>query len=334
MSTVAALPAAAVTACAAVLASVALGELTIAPGDVVRTVLGQGRPEHAFVVLDLRLPRAVVALVVGAALGAAGAVFQGITRNALAAPEIVGVAAGANVAAVLVVVALPATPLALLPPAAFAGALAAAALVHLLALRGGRTSAMRLVLVGVGISAAGQAVVVAAISTVDEIISASQLVIFTTGSVYAKGWADLAALAPWVAVLLPAALLGARHLDALQLGDDVARGLGVRVDATRACLMVVGAGLAGAAIAVAGPVGFVGLVAPHLARRIAGTAHAGVIALAAVLGGGLVVIADLAARMAFAPVDIPVGVMTAVVGAPYFLVLLRRSQAVAAMRPA
>jgi iron complex transport system permease protein len=311
---------------AAFVASIAVGELTIPPADVLLTLLGGGRSEHAFVVLDLRLPRVTVALAVGAALGAAGAIFQGVTRNALAAPEIVGVAAGANVAAVLVIVVLPAAPVALLPPTAFAGAVAATALVYALSRRRTGTSPARLVLVGIGVSAAAQAVVIAAVSTVDEVIHASQLVIFTTGSVYAKGWADLWAMVPWLVVLLPAALLAGRQLDVLALGDDVAGGLGMRVERARAGLLLIGAGLAGVAVAVAGPVGFVGLIAPHMARRLTGVSHATVVPLSALLGGTLLIVADLLARTLFAPVDLPVGVMTAVVGAPYFLVLLHRTR--------
>jgi iron complex transport system permease protein len=310
----------------AAIVSVGTGEAAIAPGDVVATLLGQGDAADEFVVLELRLPRALVALAVGAALGVSGAVLQGLTRNPLAAPEIVGVAAGANVAAVVVIVALPDTPVTLLPAAAFAGAIAASALVYALAWQGG-SSAMRILLVGIGVTTVGYAIVVGVISSVDEVIHASQLVTFMAGSVYGKGWSEVTALLPWLIVLLPATLAAARHLDALRLGDAVARGLGVRIELQRLLLLVFAAALAGAAVAIAGPVGFVGLMAPHIARRLVGWRHAAVLPVAALVGATIVVVADALARTAFAPVDIPVGVVTAVVGAPYLVWLLVRTQA-------
>lgn len=305
--------------------TVGIGELAIPPHDVIGALLGRGDPQTAFVVTELRLPRALVALAVGAALAAAGVVLQGVTRNALAAPELLGVAAGANVAAVIVIVAAPDLPIALLPPFAFAGALLASALVYGLAWRRGTTSS-RLLLVGVAVTAIGYAVVLGVVSTVDEVIHASQLVTFLAGSVYGRGWPEVVAIAPWLAVLLPLAFAGARHLDALVLGDEHAAGLGLRVETVRLVLLVVAAALAGVAVAVAGPVGFVGLMAPHLARRMVGGGHAGLLAVALVLGGAIMLAADALARMAFAPIDIPVGVITAVVGAPYLLWLLARAR--------
>ncbi|MGI8781477.1 MAG: FecCD family ABC transporter permease [Solirubrobacteraceae bacterium] len=314
----------ALVAFAALVVSVGVGELAIAPPDVVRALLGRGERRHEFVITELRLPRALVAFLVGTALAVSGAILQGLTRNPLAAPELIGVTAGANVAAVIVIVALPQTPIAFLSVAAFAGALAATALVYALAWRGGG-SPMRVVLVGIGLTAAGYAVVTAVISSVDEIVHASQLVVFTAGSVYGKGWKELATLGPAVLVLGALAVGGARHLDALRLGDEMASGLGVHVARRRLSLLALAAALAAAAVATAGPVSFVGLMAPHIARRLVGAAHIAVVPVAAMLGGTIVIVADALARTSFAPVDIPVGVMTAVVGAPYFVYLLYRT---------
>lgn len=313
-----------VVALAALVLTLGIGEYSIAPRDVALTLLGQGSPREEFIVTGLRLPRALVAFAVGAALAVAGVIFQGLARNPLAAPEILGVTAGANVAAVIVIVALPATPIVLLGAAAFAGALAATALVYALAWRGG-TSPTRLVLIGIGVTAVGHAVVTGVIGTVDELIYASQLVVATTGSAYGTGWPELTWLLAALAVLLPLALAGARHLDALRLGDPLARGLGARVERERLQLVLVGTGLAAAAVAVAGPVGFVGLMAPHIARRLVGGAHASLMPVAAMAGGTIVIVADALARTLFAPIDVPVGVMTAVVGAPYLIALLMRS---------
>lgn len=305
----------------ALIVSVGLGEYSIAPGDVLLTLLGRGDPDSSFVVTDLRLPRALVAFGVGAGLAASGVILQGLTRNALAAPELVGVSAGANTAAIVAIVVLPDLPVAVLPICAFAGALGASALVYALAWRGG-SSPSRLLLVGIAITTLGYALVLGVISSVDDIIHASQLVTFIAGSVYGRGWTELASIVPWLALLLPLALLSARDLDSLVLGDETAGALGLRIEAARLRLLAMAAGLAGAAVAVAGPVGFVGLMAPHAARRLVGGNHAAILATAVMLGGCLVLLSDALARTTFAPVDIPVGVVTAIVGAPYLLWLL------------
>lgn len=308
-------------ALATLLVTIGVGEYAISPTDVALAVLGAGDSSTSFVVLELRLPRALTAFAVGAALALAGVLLQGLTRNALAAPELVGVSAGANVAAVVVLVALPDLPVAALTPVAFAGALGASLLVYGLAWKDGASPA-RLLLVGVAVTTIGYALVVGVVSSVDNLIQASQLVTFLAGTVYGRGWPELLALLPWLVVLGGLSLLLARRLDVLVLGEDIADALGLRRQLALLGLLALAAGLAGAAVAVAGPVGFVGLMAPHIARRLVGPRHAQLLLAAALLGGTVVLLADALARTAFAPVDIPVGVVTAVVGAPYLLWLL------------
>lgn len=303
--------------------TIGVGEYAVAPTDVALAVLGMGDPGSTFVVTELRLPRALTALAVGAGLGMAGVLLQGLTRNPLAAPELVGVSAGANAGAVLVFVIAPGLPVATLPAFAFAGALAASLVVYGLSWGGGTTPA-RILLVGVAITTIGHAFVIGIVSSVDDLIQASQLVTFLAGTVYGRGWAEFNALAPWLLVLGAVALLVARQADALSLGDELAAGLGVRLEAARVGILALAAGLAGATVAVAGPVGFIGLTAPHMARRLVGPHHARMLVAAALLGGTVVLIADALARTVFAPVDIPVGVVTAVVGAPYLVWLLVR----------
>jgi iron complex transport system permease protein len=311
---------------AAFVVTLGLGEVSVTPVEVVRALLGQSGADGAFVVTELRLPRALVACCVGAGLAAAGVVLQGLTRNALAAPELVGVSAGAHAAAVVVIVLLPDLPISTLPACAFAGALATSGLVYGLSWRRG-TSGSRLLLVGISVTTVGYAVVLGVVSTVENLIHASQLVTFMAGSIYGRGWSEFGAAAPWLAVLLPLVALSIRELDALALGDPVARGLGVRVEAARLRLLVLAAGLAGSAVAVAGPVGFVGLMSPHIARRLVGGAHGPLLATSVLIGATIMLLSDALARLAFAPIDIPVGVVTAVVGAPYLLWLLVRGRA-------
>ena len=326
------LRAAAVTAalCAAGLAGVVLhvgvGEYPISPPDVLRALLGltSGEENYAFIVNALRLPRALVAFLVGAALALSGAILQGLTRNPLAAPEILGINAGAGLAAVTLIVALPSAPAALVPPAAFAGAVAVAGALYLVAWRGG-SSPVRLVLIGVGIGAVATALTTIMI-TYGEIEQVSQALVWLTGSVYGRSWEELWTLLPWLVAFGALALLRARHLNALSLGDEVAAGLGVGVERERGVLLLCSVALAAAAVATAGTVGFVGLMAPHIARRLVGPSHGGLLPAAAATGGTLVVVADLAGRVAFAPLEIPCGIVTSAVGAPFFIYLLYRSR--------
>jgi len=306
--------------------NVGVGEYPIAPLDVVRTILGiqAGDTNYDFIIYTLRLPRVLVAFMVGVGLAVAGAILQGLTRNPLAAPDIVGVNAGAALVAVTLIVAVPSVPAAYLPPAAFLGGFGVAVLLYLLAWRG-NSSPVRLVLIGVGLSAIAGALTTF-LTTFGEINDVSRALVWLTGSVYGRSWEQLWPLLPWLVVFLPIAFLGARHLNALSLGDEVAVGLGVRVEIMRAVLLLVSVALAASAVATAGTIGFVGFVAPHIARQLVGPSHGGLLPASAMTGGALVVLADLVGRTAFAPIEIPCGIITSVVGAPYFLYLLYRSR--------
>jgi iron complex transport system permease protein len=300
-----------------------IGEFPIPALDVAKTVLRLSR-EHDFIVLTLRLPRALVALLVGTAIALSGAILQGLTRNPLASPDVVGITGGANLAAVVVILFWPNAPTLALPLAAFGGAGVAALITYLFAWLGG-SSPIRLILVGMGVAALSQALVT--IATVQaNVLRVNQAMVWMTGSVYNRSWEHLKPLAPWLLLFIPLALSLARHLNTLHLGDEVARGLGSAVERHRGLLLLTSVALAAAAIAAAGPVGFVGLMAPHMARRLAGPRHGSLLPTAALLGGALVLAADLVGRTAFAPIEIPCGVVTAAVGAPYFLYLLYRTQ--------
>lgn len=315
----------ALASAAAAVVSVGYGQYAIAPLDVLKALLGleTADPNHPFVVTTLRLPRVLIGFCVGLALALAGTITQGLARNPLASPDILGVNAGASLAAVALIVLVPSASFALVPPVAFAGALATAALIGALALRGGGAP-IRLALIGIGFAAVAAALTTA-ILTLGRTLFAARALVWLAGSVYGRSWREFWALAPWLAVGVPAALLLARQLDALQVGDDVARGLGSRITAMRALLLLAAVTLAGAAVAAAGAVGFVGLMAPHLARRLVGPTHQGLLPTAALLGGLIVMLADLAGRALFAPVELPCGVITAIIGAPYFFYLLYRS---------
>jgi iron complex transport system permease protein len=310
-------------------AAVSQGEFRIAPGDVVASLLGAGDRATDFVVLDLRLPRALAALLAGAALGLSGALFQQVTRNALVSPDIVGVASGASLAAVGLIVLGSTTGPVAVPLAALGGAVVSGAALYALAWRGG-IDGYRIVLVGIGLNALMQAGI-SYVLTQGRIFEVSEAYVWLVGTVNARGWEHVVPLAVALAVLAPAALLVARRLDALGLGDEVARGLGVSVERTRLGLLAVAVALTGVAVSAVGPVGFVAFLAPHLARRLIGTTSSqALLPAAAGCGAVLVLVSDLAGRLLFAPTEVPVGLLTSIIAAPYFLLLLRRANRIGA----
>jgi iron complex transport system permease protein len=308
-------------ALAALVAGVALGEFAVPPLDVLASLAGAGDPAVDFIVLDLRLPRVLTALLAGAALAMAGAVFQQVARNPLVAPDIVGVSGGASLAAVAVIVFGVGFPV---PLAALAGALVSGAALYALAWRNG-VQGQRFVLVGIGAAALAQAGI-GYVLTEGRIFEVAQAYVWLVGSVNGRGWEQVWPLALTLAILAPALVALARRADVLELGDDLARALGVGVERSRLALLAAAVALTGVAVAAAGPVGFVAFVAPHLARRLGRPASLqSLLPLAAACGAALVVVCDLAGRLLFAPTEIPVGLLTSIVAAPYFLLLLRRA---------
>ncbi len=306
--------------------SLSVGDYPVPPLDIVRAVLGISTvdPESPFVVITLRLPRIIISWLVGVGLGLAGAILQGLTRNPLADPGIIGVNAGAALAAVSLIVFFPAVPPFALPLAAFGGAVVVALLIYLLAGTGER-SPLRLVLVGVALAALTGAFT-SFMLTFGKINNVSRALVWLAGSVSGKSWEQVWSLLPWLVVFVPLALRLARELNTLQLGDAVAKGLGSQVARQRAFLLLVSVALAGASVATAGTIGFVGLMAPHLARQLVGPMHEGLMPVAGMMGGLLVAGADLLGRTLFAPTELPCGLLTAALGAPYFLYLLYQSR--------
>jgi iron complex transport system permease protein len=303
--------------------NIGVGEYPIPALDVIKTVLHlptANFDDYNFIVNTLRLPRMLVAALVGLALGISGAIMQGLTRNPLASPDILEISAGAGLVAVTLIVVIPDVPSGVMPLAAFGGALLIALLIYLLAWRGG-DSPLRLILVGIGLGAVTGALTTLMI-TFGDIYDVQRALIWLTGSVYARSWDEVWGLLPWVLLFVPLAFLLARDLNTLNLGEDVARGLGTRVAWQRGLLMLIAVALAGATVAAAGTIGFVGLMAPHIARRLVGPDHVGLLPTSGVIGALIVVAADLVGRTIFAPIELPCGLITAAVGAPFFIYLL------------
>lgn len=315
----------------ACLLSLNLGFIKIGPLEVLRTLLGGGTEQQELVLFQFRLPRIVLALFVGGALALSGAILQGVSQNGLADPGILGINAGAGVAVIALLYtssvgtsSVGAAPAFLLPVAAFLGAAGAAVLIYLLAYKNGSVTPARLLLVGIAVNAGlGAAMLVLSLRLDEQLYTYA--VTWLEGTIAGVSWRQVVALLPWTLVLAPLAFAKARTLNVLSLGDHVATGLGAGVERQRLGLIGIAVALAGSAVSVAGGIGFIGLVAPHLARRLVGPNHRVMLPTAMLSGTLLLVVADILARNLLAPVELPVGIVVAAIGAPYFLYLLAKS---------
>jgi len=304
------------------IATLAIGTVDVGFGDAMRAVFGRGDETSVFVVRSLRLPRVVLAMCVGAGLGISGAALQGVLRNPLAEPYLLGVSGGAAVGAVLAVTA--GLAVGLIPVAAFGGAIVAVALALSVAhATHGRGDPRVLVMAGVVIGAFANAAIMVLLARSD-VSTVRGALWWMMGSVANATWTQSAWLAGYL--LLGGALLVAhgRSLDALALGEDSAAGLGIEVDRTARRVYLAASLVAAATVAAAGLVGFVGLVVPHIARRLGAAGHRALLLASALTGAFLVVLADLAARVALPPAELPLGAVTALLGVPFFLITLRR----------
>jgi ABC-type enterobactin transport system permease subunit len=308
--------------------SLGRGDFPIGVPDVLRTLVGLGQGAQDFIILELRAPRIVVGLLVGLALGVAGALFQTFARNPLASPDTLGITMGASVGAVAAIVlsgggtfggALSGLGV---PFSALLGALVVGVLLFVLTWRAG-IDGYRLVLVGIALWSMCTALV-DWLLTRAEIYDASAAYVWITGSLNARTWENALPLAVALAVLLPLALAASRSLAVLQFGDDTARGLGVRLQSAQAAVVLIAIGCVAFAVSAAGPITFVALVVPQIAVRLTGGSRPPLLA-SGLLGAALVVGADLVTRTVL-PEALPVGILTAVLGAPYLLWLLVRGR--------
>lgn len=305
--------------------SLSVGSSFIEPLAVIKHLIGYGSEEHAFILETLRLPRALLAFMVGAALGVSGLILQGIIRNPLASPDIIGITGGASVGAIIFIVYfMGAVSLQWLPLAAILGAGIVSILIYLLSWKRGVTP-IRLVLIGIGVSAAMNALITMLL-VISETTVTTKAYLWLTGSVYGANWQNVYSMLPWILIFIPLTLLFSRVLDVKELGDEIGVGLGIKVQYYRFLLLFISVALAGSAVAFAGGIGFVGLVAPHIARMLIGRSFAPLVIFSILIGGMIVSVADIIARTVFLPLDIPAGVFTAGIGAPFFIYLLYRNR--------
>ncbi|WP_232698073.1 FecCD family ABC transporter permease [Brevibacillus daliensis] len=309
--------------------SVNTGHIRLAPIELIRTLFGGGTDKQELILFDFRLPRIIISVLVGASLAVSGCVLQGLSRNALADPGILGINAGAGLVVMLYVAFFPTQTVGsvmLLPILAWLGAGLTAALIYVLSLKKGEgLSPTRLLLTGIAIAAG----ISAATIVLTMRISPEQYQFVATwmaGSIWGSNWTFVVSLLPFIVILMPFVCYKARVLNVLSLGDQMTIGLGASVEKERLVLLAAAVGLAGSSVSVSGGIGFVGLIAPHLVRRLIGPQHQFLLPGSALAGALLVLVADTIGRWIIQPSEIPAGVVVAVIGAPYFLYLLARSK--------
>ncbi|MBP2649508.1 MAG: hmuU 3 [Firmicutes bacterium] len=300
--------------------SLVKGAVNISPEDIVRAICYNGGDPMGQIVWNIRLPRSIVGALVGMNLALSGAILQAVMKNPLADPHIIGVSSGAGLAGIIVLVLFPTMDY-LLTPAAFIGALISAGIIYLLAWKGG-IRPIRIILAGVAVSAfLGSGISSLLILYSDRVHGA---LVWMVGGLAARSWPHVFTILPYSIGAGLLAFLSASYLNVLSLGDEVSRGLGLRVELTRIVLTAIAVLLAASAVSVVGLLGFVGLIVPHAARLLIGSDYRFLLPASALLGIGVVTISDTLARILFTPLELPVGIIMAFVGAPFFLYLLRR----------
>jgi iron complex transport system permease protein len=322
------------------LVSMGTGAVRIAPDGVIRVLMGwiMGDTQtlasrEALVILNIRLPRLLLGAMVGAGLSVAGALMQGLFRNPLADPGLVGVSAGAGLAAAATIVLgerllaglVGKLPFAALPAGAFLGGLLTTTLLYVIATREGRTSVATMLLAGVALGALAGAMT-GFLAYLSDDRQLRDLTFWSLGSLGGATWTKVWAIAPVILPLIAAMGFLARGLDALALGEAEAFHLGVPVQRLKIAIIVLTALAVGASVAAAGLIGFIGIVVPHMLRIVIGPGHRAILPLAALGGAALLVAADSIARIVVAPAELPIGIVTAAIGAPFFLWLLLRGE--------
>ncbi|HIW38000.1 MAG TPA: iron ABC transporter permease [Candidatus Jeotgalicoccus stercoravium] len=309
------------------LLSLNTGLIKIDPLTVINTFLGNGSEQDELLLLEFRLPRIVIAVLIGMGLAVSGTVLQGVVKNPLADPGIIGINAGAGLAVMIFVIYF-STELGnsvfIMPIVAFIGAGITAVVIYAFSYKKDEgVSPIRLILVGVAVAAGISALMIVLTLRIDP-ESYSFVATWLAGSIWGTSWNFVLALLPWLVILIPFVYFKSRVLDVMNLGDATAVSLGMNLERERRWLLAAAVALAAASVSVSGAIGFVGLIAPHMTRRLVGETHKYVIPIAALIGAVLVLTADTLGRLILQPAEIPTGVVVAIIGAPYFLYLLAK----------
>ncbi|MDB0439455.1 FecCD family ABC transporter permease [Clostridioides difficile] len=315
----------------AFLVSLNLGSFSIEPMDVIKTFIGQGQRNHEIAIFKLRLPRIIIALLVGSALSTAGVILQGVTKNDLADSGILGINSGAALFVVVYIFfmngnvyeGMSSLTVFTMPVVALVGALFGAFLIYSLAWKGGINSS-RLLLIGIGVNIAFTSIL-----TIFQLKFTTQefnrVMMWTSGSIWGTSWKYVIAVLPFIVIFMGITMYKAKYIDILNLGDEVSTSLGVDVEKQRRRLIIYAVILSGVSTSVAGSISFLGLIAPHIGRKIIGPKHKRLIPVSALIGTLLLLVADTISRNLLAPIEIPVGIVVSIIGVPYFIYLMLSS---------
>lgn len=314
-----------------ILLSLSMGQKYISIFKVVQILFDGSTGGDSLIINTIRLPRTLVALFVGTSLGLSGAILQGVVKNPLAAPNIIGITDSGSVGALVFLTLFTdpknnalTTSIFYMPVFAFTGAFIAVLIVYLLAYKKGVTP-YRLIMIGIAVAGAAKAITSILIIN-GPVVFIKEAQLWITGTVYGTSWTHVKLLFPWFLVLFIVALIYTRELNIQNMDDGIAVGLGSPVEKNRFLLMILSAALASGAVAVGGGISFVGLIAPHICRKLTNSSFGNVLPLSAVVGGIIMVLSDIAARTLLFPLDLPVGIFTAGIGAPFFVYLLLKGQ--------
>nr|WP_211237414.1 iron ABC transporter permease [Paucisalibacillus globulus] len=310
--------------------SLRTGVISISFQEVIETIFQNGSKKNELILFEFRLPGIILAILIGIGLAVSGAILQGITQNELAEPGIMGINTGAGLAIVLYLFLTRAwlpTSSALstwmMPIAAMLGALFAALLIYILAWKKG-VNPIRLILVGIGINA-GFAAFITIFQLKMDPQDYRQVTVWLSGDIWNANWNTVIAFLPWILILIPLVLRKLETLNVLTLGDDLASGLGANVEKDRRTLLILAVALAGASVSAGGAIAFLGLIVPHIARKIIGPLHQYIIPLSMLIGALLIITADIVGKVILAPTEIPIGIVVSMLSAPYFIYLLMKS---------
>lgn len=310
--------------------SVNAGQIRIPLGDVIATLFGGGTPENELTLFQFRLPRIALAILIGMGIAVSGSLLQGISQNDLADPGILGINSGAGFAVVIYMFFFQGTTFLtgwlsvfLMPIIALTGAFLAAFLIYALSWKRGKVTPVRLLLVGIGINAAfGSGLIIFQMKM--EPNDFMKAIVWLSGTIWGTNWLFVGALLPWILVLVPFAWYKSRPLDLLRLNDAIATSVGLAVERERRRIAIIAVALAGACVAAGGGITFLGLIAPHIAKRLVGAGHARVLPVTAGIGALLLLAADTLGRVILAPMEVPVGLVVSILGGSYFVYLLLR----------
>ncbi|REK77947.1 iron ABC transporter permease [Paenibacillus paeoniae] len=308
---------------ATIVLSIGIGSFRVPIMDVLRTLFGIGEAKYEYIVMHLRMPRIAASVLVGAAMAISGTILQALIRNPLASPDLLGTTSGATAAVVAFITIMNGqVNVGWMPVVAMAGGCIASAITYLLAWKNG-SSPLRMAMIGVSVSSAMGALTIY-FTLAGPLYLVSQALGWMAGTVYGTSWTHVMYLAPWVIIGGGIAWMQSRSLNVLELGDRIAIGVGMHVEKKRVMFIILSVVLASAAVGIAGGISFVGLMAPHMARKLVGNNNGAIVVASAILGSLFVLLADLVGRTVFVPLDIPAGIFTAILGAPFFIYLMYR----------